>query len=76
MDIYRLNLSWTELESLKAAVGRAVDELEKCHESLNAELDSPISSEHYAKGLKYLENVTKSKKNMLSILSKAELSHE
>lgn len=76
MDIYRLSLSWSELDSLKAAVNRAIEDLEKCHDMLNAELDSPISPERYAKGLGYLENVSRDKANMRSILSKAELSHE
>lgn len=76
MDNYHLNLSWSELDSLKAAVNRAVDDLEKCHDILNAELDKPLTPELYAQNLKYLANVSRDKANMRSILSKAELSHE
>ena len=31
MDTYRLNLSWSELDSLKAAAQAAINDLEKCH---------------------------------------------
>lgn len=76
MDNYRLNLTWSELDSLKAAVSRAADDLEKCHDMLNAELDSPLSLEDYTQNLEYLANVSRDKANMQSILDKAELSHE
>ena len=36
---YRLNLSWSELDSLKAAMTSVINDLEKCHDMLNAELD-------------------------------------
>lgn len=76
MDTYRLNLSWSELDSLKAAVTSAINDLEKCHDMLNAELDKPLSPELYAQNLEYLANVSRDKANMRSILCKAELSHE
>ncbi len=76
MDTYHLNLSWSELDSLKAAVNRATDDLEKCYDMLNAELDKPLTPELYAQNLEYLANVSRDKANMRSILCKAELSHE
>ena len=76
MDTYHLNLSWSELDSLKAAVSGAVDELEKCHDMLNAKLDEPLEPIVYAQYLEYLANVSKDKANMLSVLRKADLSHE
>lgn len=76
MDTYHLNLSWSELDSLKAAVSGAVDELEKCHDMLNAKLDEPLEPIVYAQYLEYLANVSKDKANMLSVLRKAELSHD
>jgi hypothetical protein len=76
MDTYRLNLSWSELDSLKAAANRAIDELDKCHDMLNAKLDEPLEPVVYAQYLEFLANVSRDKANMRSILSKAELSHE
>lgn len=76
MDTYRLNLSWSELDSLKAAANRAIDELDKCHDMLNAKLDEPLEPIVYAQYLEFLANVSRDKANMRSILSKAELSHE
>ena len=76
MDTYHLNLSWSELDSLKAAVNRAIDELERCHDMLNAKLDEPIEPIVYAQYLEYLANVSRDKANMQSILCKADLSHD
>lgn len=76
MDTYHLNLSWSELDSLKAAVNRAIDELEKCDVMLNASLDEPLPPPQYAKTLEYLANISRDKANMQSILLKADLSHE
>lgn len=76
MDTYRLNLSWSELDSLKAAMISVINDLEKCHDMLNAELDNPLTPELYAQNLEYLANVSRDKANMRSILCKAELSHE
>jgi hypothetical protein len=76
MDTYHLNLSWSELDSLKAAVTLAVNDLEKCHDMLNAELDKPLSPELYARNLEYLANVSRDKANMRSILYKADMSHD
>ena len=76
MDTYHLNLSWSELDSLKAAVNRAIDELEKCHDMLNAKLDEPIEPVVYAQYLEYLANVSRDKANMRSILCKADMSHD
>lgn len=76
MDTYHLNLSWSELDSLKAAANRAIDELDKCHDMLNSKLDEPLEPVAYAQYLEFLANVSRDKANMRSILSKAELSHE
>lgn len=76
MDTYRLNLSWSELDTLKAAMNITISNLDKYHDMLNAELDKPLTPELYAQNLEYLANVSRDKANMLSILSKAELSHE
>lgn len=76
MDNYRLNLTWSEVDSLKAAMERTIEDLEKCTDMLNAELDKPLPFELYAQNLEYLANVSRDKTNMLSILSKAELSHD
>lgn len=76
MDTYHLNLSWSELDSLKAAVTFAINDLEKCHDMLNAELDNPLSPELYAQYLEYLANVSRDKANMRSILYKADMSHD
>lgn len=76
MDNYRLNLTWSEVDSLKAAVNRAIDELEKCNDMLNSKLDEPLEPIAYAQYLEYLANVSRDKANMRSILLKAELSHE
>ena len=76
MDTYHLNLSWSELDSLKAAVNRAIDELEKCNDMLNSKLDEPLPFEQYAQYLEYLDNVSRDKNNMRSILRKIELSHD
>lgn len=76
MDTYRLNLSWSELDTLKAAMNITISNLDKYHDMLNAELDKPLTPELYAQNLEYLANVSRDKANMRSILSKAELSHE
>lgn len=76
MDNYRLNLTWSEVDSLKAAVNRAIDELENCNDMLNSKLDEPLEPIAYAQYLEYLANVSRDKANMRSILLKAELSHE
>ena len=76
MDTYHLNLSWSELDSLKATVTLAINDLEKCHDMLNAELDKPLSPELYAQNLEYLANVSRDKANMRSILYKADMSHD
>lgn len=76
MDTYRLNLSWSELDALKAAMNITISNLDKYHDMLNAELDKPLTPELYAQNLEYLANVSRDKANMRSILSKAELSHE
>ena len=75
MDVYCLNLSWSELDSLKAALNSAISDLE-CHDMLNAELDKPLSPELYAQNLEYLANVSRDKANMRSILYKADMSHD
>lgn len=76
MDNYHLNLSWSELDSLKAAINITVTDLEKCHDMINAKLDTSLTPEVYAEYLGYLSNVSRDKANMLSILRKADLSHE
>lgn len=76
MDNYSLNLTWSEVDSLKAAMVITIKDLEKCHNMLNAELDTPLTPELYAQNLEYLANVSRDKANMQAILSKAELSHE
>lgn len=76
MDNYRLNLSWSELDSLKAAMNITISDLEKCHDMLNAKLDTFLTPEVYAEYLGYLSNVSRDKANMLSILRKADMSHE
>lgn len=76
MDNYHLNLSWPELDSLKAAINITVTDLEKCHDMINAKLDTSLTPEVYAEYLGYLSNVSRDKANMLSILCKADLSHE
>lgn len=76
MDNYQLNLSWSELDSLKAAINITVTDLEKCHDMINAKLDTSLTPEVYAEYLGYLSNVSRDKANMLSILCKADLSHE
>ena len=76
MDTYRLNLSWSELDSLKAATVKTITDLEKCHDMINAKLDTSLTPEVYAEYLGYLSNVSRDKANMLSILCKADLSHE
>lgn len=76
MDTYHLKLSWSELDSLKAALNSAISDLEKCHDMLNASLDEPLPPPQYAKTLEYLANVSRDKANMRSILLKADLSHE
>lgn len=76
MDNYHLNLSWSELDSLKASLTRSIDELEKCNDMLNMKLDEPLEPAIYAEYIEYLANVSRDKTNMLSILSKAELSHD
>lgn len=76
MDTYRLELSWSELDSLKAALNSAIRDLEKCNEMLNLSLDKPLTPELYAQSLGYLANVSRDKANMRSILYKVELSHD
>lgn len=76
MDTYRLNLSWSEIDTLKASIDRTIATLDKCHDMVNAELDKPLTPELYAQYLEYSANVSRDKANMLSILSKVELSHE
>ena len=41
MTTYHLNLSWSELDSLKAAAQAAINDLEKCHDMVNERLDHP-----------------------------------
>lgn len=76
MDTYSLNLSWSELDTLKAAANRAIDELDKCDHMLHAKLDEPLEPIAYAQYLEYLANVSRDKANIRSILCKAEMSHE
>ena len=78
MDTYHLNLSWSELDSLKAAAQAAINDLEKCHDMVNERLDhpSPPSPEDYAKYLGYLDNVSRDKRNLQSVIAKIELSHD
>lgn len=76
MDNYRIDLSWSELDSLKAAMNSTINDLEKCQDMLNAKLDTPLMPEQYAQYLEYLANVSRDKANMRSILYKVELSHD
>ena len=76
MDNYRLNLTWSEVDSLKAAMNRTIQDLEKCHDMLNAKLDEPLEPIVYAEYLEYLANVSRDKANMRSILLKADMSHD
>lgn len=76
MDNYRLNLTWSEVDSLKAAMNRTIEDLEKCHDMLNAKLDEPLDPIVYAEYLEYLANVSRDKANMRSILLKADMSHD
>lgn len=76
MDSYHLNLSWSELDSLKAALNSAISDLEKCHDMIDSGLDEPLTPELYAQYLEYLANVSRDKANMRSILCKAEMSHD
>lgn len=76
MDTYHLELSWSELDSLKASLTRSIDELEKCNDMLNSKLDEPLPFEQYAQYLEYLANVSRDKANMRSILLKADMSHD
>lgn len=76
MDTYHLELSWSELDSLKASLNRSIEELEKCNDMLNSKLDEPLPFEQYAQYLEYLDNVSRDKSNMRSILCKAEMSHD
>ena len=78
MDIYRIDLSWSELDSLKAAAHAAINDLEKCHDMVNEKLDDPTppSPEQYAQYLGYLDNVSRDKRNLQSVLAKIELSHD
>lgn len=76
MDTYHLSLSWSELDSLKAAMDSTINDLEKCHAMINAKLDEPLTPELYAQYLEYLSNVSRDKANMQSILRKADLSHD
>lgn len=76
MDTYRIDFSWSELDTLKAAINVAITDLEKCHDMLNSKLDEPLSPELYAQHLGYLANVSRDKANMRSILLKADMSHE
>lgn len=76
MDTYRLNLSWSELDTLKAAMNITISNLDRYHNMLNEKLDTPLTPELYAQNLEYLSNLSRDKANMLSILLKADLSHE
>jgi len=76
MDTYRLDLSWSELDSLKAAVTSAIGDLEKCNNMLDKKLDEPLTPEQYVQYLEYLANVSRDRANMRSILCKVELSHD
>lgn len=76
MDKYCLNLTWSELDSLKAAMSRTIEDLEKCHDMLNEKLDELLEPAAYAQYLECLANVSRDKANMRSILLKADLSHE
>lgn len=76
MDNYRIDLSWSELDSLKAAMNSTISDLEKCQDMLSAKLDTPLTPELYAQHLEYLANVSRDKANMRSILCKVELSHD
>jgi methyl coenzyme M reductase alpha subunit len=72
MDTYQLDLSFSEIDSLKAAMVTTMSDLDKCHDMLNARLDSPLTPELYNQYMEYLSNVTRDKNNMRSILSQAE----
>lgn len=76
MDNYHLNLSWSELDSLRAAMNTTIKDLENCQNMLNAKLDTSLTPELYAEYLGYLANVSRDHANMRSILHKVELSHD
>lgn len=76
MDNYRLNLTWSEVDSLKAAMERAIEDLERCQNMLNDKLDQPLEFKVYAEQLGYLATVSREKANMRSILLKADMSHD
>ena len=69
-------MTWSEVDSLKAAMNRTIQDLEKCHDMLNAKLDEPLEPIVYAEYLEYLANVLRDKANMRSILLKADMSHD
>jgi hypothetical protein len=72
MDTYQLNLSFSELDTLKASIGRTILDLEKLDTQLNDVLDNSPDTKTYNLYLGCLSNVTRDKNNMRSILSQAE----
>lgn len=76
MDTYRIDLSWSELDTLKATMIKTISDLEKLHMQLDDVLDNSPDFETYNLYLEYLSNITRDKNNMRSILSKVELSHD
>lgn len=76
MNSYRIDLSWSELDTLKAAINSTINDLEKCHDMINSKLDEPLTPELYTQYLEYLANISRDKANMRSVLCKVELSHD
>lgn len=72
MVTYQLDLSFSELDTLKATMIKTIHDLEKLDTQLNEALDNSPDSKTYNLYLGCLSNITRDKNNMRSILSKAE----
>lgn len=72
MDTYRLNLSFTEFDTLKATMIISIRDLEKIQTKLQDVLDYPLPPEQYNLYLGSQTSITRDLKNMRSILEQIE----
>ena len=72
MDMYNLNLSFTEFDTLKATMIISIRDLEKIQISLQDVLDHPLPPEQYNLYLSSQTSITRDLKNMRSILEQIE----
>lgn len=72
MDTYKLNLSFTEFDTLKATMVISIRNLEKIQDQLQDVLDNPLPPEQYNLYISSQISITRDLANMRSILAQAD----